>query len=537
MPTQLADLSDFLAALRVNGVPVGPREVERLRQLFALQPEMDRDGLKHLLSALLIKTPTQREAFEPLFAEWCPTHEAEWPDESPPDAPIETPSIPTAPALTPGMPEEPDEPPSRWRLGLLALAAALLCGALIWWFWPKQPVVVTPPPRVKSTQPRPPKHTVAPNELHDQPVEAVWYWKATIDADNIVTPWRLGPIELEVLGLIALAAAYAMWRRYHQRFPDISPLAYRDAGRRRQPLPPPERDDSALTEARERRQMVWRIDQFISEDLTRRLDLPHTVDATAQAGGFIELRFAAAVYDREVWFWLDRQLERDIPQAAVEQLRAALAASGLQARQGYFTDAPDRIDWPEQSGYQPHHEEGHGRQALVAILTDGEGLVQRLGNPRHQLATERLLRHLRHWPRLCFIDCSASGARLAAALDKYGLETIALEALPQWLGGTVTQTPAAAGLGEAFYGDERVWIAALALGGRQAARDTAHSLRVALGLHCSPWRVEAIMAAAWRSGAAQIDWLMRNAPLTADDAPRAGEHGPPGAGLVDAALR
>lgn len=309
---------------------------------------------------------------------------------------------------------------------------------------------------------------------------------------------------------------------YHQRFPKIVPIAYRDVGRRRQPLPPPNRDDGALTPVRERRQMVWRIDQFVSEDLTHRLDLPHTVDATARAGGFVELRFEPAVYDREIWFWRDRQLDRETPQDAIDQLSAALSSGGLPARQGRFTDVPDRIDWPEQSGYRPDHEDGHGRQTLVAIFTDGEGLANRLGSARHQLATERLLRHLRLWPRLCVVDCSESGTRLETLLGKYGIETIALQDLPQWLGGTVTRTQAATPLGQAFYGDERVWIAALALGGNSVSRASASSLRVALGLRCSPWLVDDVMDAARQSGAMQIDWLMRNASLTEDGTPAPG---------------
>lgn len=522
MPPQLADLGDFLAALRINGVPVGPGEVERLRQLFALQPHLDRDGLKHLLSALLIKTPTQREVFEPLFAEWCPAHVAEWPDESAPVVPMDVSPDPASPLLPLQPEKEPDELKSVLRPWLLAIGVALLCGLLIWWLRSPRPVVVQQDGSKLSTVPRPPKHSVAPNELHDRPVETAWFWQATIDEANIVNPWRLGPIELTLLGLAALAAAFTIWWRYRRRFPDIVPIPYRDAIRRRQPLPPPDRDDSALTSVRERRQMVWRIDQFVSEDLTRRLDLPQTVDATARTGGFVALHFEPAVYNREIWFWQDRQLERETPQAAIDQLCAALLAGGLPARQGRFTDVPDRIDWLEQSGYRPDHEEGHGRQALVVILTDGEGLAHRLGNARHQLATERLLRHLRHWPRLCFVDCSTSGTRLASLLNQYGIETIALEALPQWLGGTVTRTQTTASLGDAFYGDERVWIAALALGGRQISRANAHSLRVALGLRCSPWRVEDVMDAARQSGTPQIDWLMRNASLTADNTPMPG---------------
>jgi uncharacterized protein with von Willebrand factor type A (vWA) domain len=75
----LAELGDFLAALRVNGVPVGPTQIDRLRQLFALEPRLDRESLKSMRSALLVKTPAQREVFEALFASWCPDHAADWP--------------------------------------------------------------------------------------------------------------------------------------------------------------------------------------------------------------------------------------------------------------------------------------------------------------------------------------------------------------------------------------------------------------------------------------------------------------------------
>ena len=50
--------------------------------------------------------------------------------------------------------------------------------------------------------------------------------------------------------------------------------------------------------------------------------------------------------------------------------------------------------------------------------------------------------------------------------------------------------------GSEFYGDARVWAAAVALGGMQAETASAHSLRVALRLNVSPWRVDQIMAEA-----------------------------------------
>ena len=62
-------------------MPVGPADIDRLRQLFALEPRLDRGSLKSMLSALLVKTPAQREVFEALFAGWCPDHAADWPEE------------------------------------------------------------------------------------------------------------------------------------------------------------------------------------------------------------------------------------------------------------------------------------------------------------------------------------------------------------------------------------------------------------------------------------------------------------------------
>lgn len=160
-------------------------------------------------------------------------------------------------------------------------------------------------------------------------------------------------------------------------------------------MPAPQRDDSALIPVQQRRHLVWSIEQFVSDDPTHRLDLPRTVAATARAAGYLQLHLAPAVYERAVWFWLDRQLDRATPHLAVQQLLATLAASGLEARQGAFTDVPTRVDWPGQPGYRPAHEEGVGRQAVVAIFSDGLGLQQRLDHPLSRVATARLLRSLR----------------------------------------------------------------------------------------------------------------------------------------------
>ena len=196
--------------------------------------------------------------------------------------------------------------------------------------------------------------------------------------------------------------------------------------------------------------------------------------------------------------------------------------AGLEAHQGLFTDVPDRVDWPEQTGYRPAHEEGHGRQALVAIFTDGEGLARRLDNPLSRPAVERLLRNLRRWPRLCFVECATTDARLEPLLAPYGLETITLADLPHWLGGMEPRAGTEAPPGADVYGDARVWAAAVALGGTQAETASAHSLRVALRLNVSPWHVDQILAEAQQPGMRQrlINWLLRCEPLDENGMPQ-----------------
>jgi formylglycine-generating enzyme required for sulfatase activity len=525
MPQQLVELDGFLATLRINGVPVGPADIDRLRRLFALEPRLDRNSLKTLLSALLVKTPVQRETFETLFADWCPDHEADWSNTDVVEREVQAEQPETRrPSQAPPSLDTIIAPPPPARSLLRWLAAALLVvlvGALLAWWWPRPipPTLHEPLPRAVSVPPTP--DAGDPDALPATPVDTVWLWQADVDTSAIHAPWRLGPLAYLLLCLAALATAGAAWWRYRKQLPAPPPESQSYVGYGWQPLPIPERDDGALIEARDRRQLVWNIEHFVSDDPTHRLHLPRTVEATAKAGGYVHLHFTPAVYNREIWFWLDRQVERSTPRAMVQQLTATLAAAGLQARQGWFTDVPDRVDWPEQHGYRPVYEEGSGRQALVAIFSDGEGLAQRLNNPLYHPATTRLLRDLRHWPRLCFVDCSPAGDRLASLLARFGLEVIALEAVSRWLGGVAAETPGATPLGSALYGDARVWAAAVALGGTQVDTASAHSLRVALRLRVSPWLVDQMVAEAHQSGEAtrHVNWLLRCEPLGASGLP------------------
>ncbi len=496
---RLAGLDDFLATLRRNGVPVGPGEIERLRHLFERKPSLDRAGLKALLGALLVKTPAQRQTFESLFTAWCPDHEADWPAEPPP--PAAAPSSGETLSPQPGEPVEPVvEPPPAPRRFLYwlpgALAGALALAVLLWQLLTPQIIEQKLP--VEKPWPLPPAPENPDPDLPDQPVDKVWFWRTNeVKPETVRVPNRLGPLPLTLLGTTALALALGLAWRYRRRFPVIEPAPARYRGVGWQPLPPPPRDDSALIDARSRRQLVWNIERFIADDPTRRLNLPRTVNETAQAGGFTRLHFQHAVYARDIWFWLDRHLEWRTPREVAAQLGATLRAAGLETRQGFFTDVPHRVDWPAQPGYHPVAEEGQGRQALVAIFSDGAGLRRQLDHPLQREKTRRLLGSLQRWPRLCWVDCSPQGDQLSAlfAAQRLSLEVVALAQLPAWLGGVTADAPVAVPQDDSLFGDARRWAAVTALGGAQADAAAAHTLRVLLGLSVSPWRIDRILAA------------------------------------------
>ncbi|MFO1432959.1 MAG: SUMF1/EgtB/PvdO family nonheme iron enzyme [Candidatus Competibacteraceae bacterium] len=504
-PDRLAGLDDFLATLRLNGLPVGPGEIERLRHLFERAPALDRAGLKTLLGALLVKTPAQHRTFEGLFAAWCPDHDADWPAEPP--QPTAVPSSGSAPPPLVGEPMEPAvelPPESRrflyWLPGMLVVMLAL--AVLLWWLIGQgvtpPPIPGMPPPREDALPPSPTGENLDP-DLPDQPVNTVWFWRIDeIKPETIWVPNRLGPRPLVLLGATALMLALGLAWRYRRRFPVIEPTPLRYGGAGWQPLPPPLRDDSALIDARSRRQLVWNIERFITDDPTRRLNLSRTVHETAQAGGFTRLHFQPAVYARDIWFWLDRHLEGRTPREVAAQLGTTLRAAGLETRQGFFTDVPHRVDWPAQPGYRPVAEEGQGRQALVVIFSDGAGLRRQLEHPLHREETRRLLGSLQRWPRLCWVDCSPQGDQLSALFvaQRVSLEVVALAQLPAWLGGVTADAPVAAPQDDALYGDARRWAAVVALGGVQADAAAAHTLRVLLGLSVSPWQIDRILAAA-----------------------------------------
>ena len=121
-------IESLLLALREVGLPVGVAELDRLRQVFSLQPELaDGDAdqarrrLKVWLRALLVKSSQDRATFERIYDRWLARAEQDLQFRALPESPP-TPPPPPPPPLQPPIPPERD-----WR-GWQAAAAILVLG-------------------------------------------------------------------------------------------------------------------------------------------------------------------------------------------------------------------------------------------------------------------------------------------------------------------------------------------------------------------------------------------------------------------------
>ncbi len=497
-----ADWKAFLATLRAEGIPIGTGELIRLQLAFEQEPQLDREGLKQLLACTLVKDRQQRETFELLFEQWCPEEKEEeaLPEQAPqPEpGPVTTESETVQPALKSPPPEPPPQPPpprkisrgrlppeTRWFLAVIVVAAGLFLGGLCYWWMQPVPEKLPELPSTADTTP-PPQPA---DEL--QPVSAFYVWMPEIGLAPF--PW----VEIAWLpGILGIASSIFLWKRYRRRT------------RLPEPAPEPSRRDidwlpwlklessgPELLNPEDLRTLVWGIGRFVSDEPTQEIDIAKTVAATANSGGIPELHYRPAVYQREVWLWQDAMTQDPLMERLVTELETALTRAGLPVRVGWFTDTPERIVWREGQVFSTLILEGHRQSALVAILTDGRGLRLADQSDLDKQPLALLLNGLAQWPQLTFVDVGRGRQGLAEVLHPYGLDCIAPEGLPAFLGVRVTGAPPARKGDERLLGELRLWAAALALSPEAVDENEAFALRRALGLTLPSWALRDVSQA------------------------------------------
>ena len=497
LPPELAEL---LGRLRARGLAVTSLELERLQRLLALDGALAADGdadpLLALLTAVLCKDEPGRALLRREYGVWAAGYLA------PPTQSAGTDAEPAAVAADPfgaalrggggGADESARRPWRRW-LGLVrgwrapaGGVALLLLGALAWWWF-----AVAPPPAPPARSgpaaaaPAVPAGALCPADLPSVPAPQVWAWVPVADA----RPWALLGAGALFVGLLG-AAARRLWPAARRGRPAGDRGAGEDAAPWRALPPRPVHGDLLLTPDG-RRELVWSIERYLSEDPDRALDPEATVAASARAAGVPHLIRRRRGFPREVWLWCDRTSARPEPQARlVLEVRRALEQANLPVRVARFHGLPGRLTWEDsREPFAPGAVQAAGAAALVAVLTDGAALIRAWENPGERPRLDPLLRELRSWPRLLLVDLGDGGLTRLAPL--WRLPVCGGEGLAAWLAcarvGPAAAGPAAAPTPPPDPAQLDLWAGACLLAPDRPDQTEAERLRRAMGLHPGPF--------------------------------------------------
>jgi hypothetical protein len=318
--------------------------------------------------------------------------------------------------------------------------------------------------------------------------------------------WELG------LGISALLAATALWLALKRRrwLPEPEPLPTRKGAPRillqGEPVGP------VLLNPEQQEALVWGIGHFEAEALTRKLDIPATVRATARAAGITTMEFHSARYQREVWLWLDKAAADANLARLAEEIERLLSVHGLAVERATFWGVPSSLSTAYGQVFAPKEIEERREVALVTVLTDGRLLAHQYEADDHRVRIDALLRGLSYWPHLWFVwtrPLVLPGLRRFWRAMRWCVSTRKLAAR---ISGAATVRP----LQALQPGDEHVWTAACAL--VPAPVDDNTALRYHLKLRSSPWALRGMLAQSsgpperllWPQGqrAELVNWLV-----------------------------
>jgi formylglycine-generating enzyme required for sulfatase activity len=253
-----------------------------------------------------------------------------------------------------------------------------------------------------------------------------------------------------------------------------------------------------LLNVRSEEALVWGIGRFVSEERTRRLDVPASINATVAAAGIPTLRFLRARHQREVWLWMDESAagtDREygpLLRQLVLELGVSLRRGGLPVEQALYWGLPDRLSRLLESGhlegeFAPSEVDERRDAALIVLLTDGRILVDALTQDRFIGETRALLRQLAHFPKLAFCDVSRGTFGLAQHLRKFELEVLLPEQVAKFLGGVpLDPLRPPQPVQTQLVGDLRLWAAACALSPYPLDEETLFLVRDQLSLAVEP---------------------------------------------------
>lgn len=216
---------------------------------------------------------------------------------------------------------------------------------------------------------------------------------------------------------LAAGGAYAGWLLYWQRL-------------RLPPLPTPQPDDEGcgfsiasiggprapVVSAKRARRLADMLGQTASDEATRRLDLPRTVERTSRAGGFPQFAWQADRITRRVLILEDARIDPACVSGAIDDLQRGLERTGVDVQRVWFREGIGRFA-DARGGVRELRELAAWRQqTIVLVHTDGSGF--------HYRAERDSLAALAEWPHVAVLD-PRSPDRRDPATDPLAAVTLA----------------------------------------------------------------------------------------------------------------
>jgi formylglycine-generating enzyme required for sulfatase activity len=247
--------------------------------------------------------------------------------------------------------------------------------------------------------------------------------------------------------------------------------------------------------------LVWGNVRETADRFTESIDMPRSVDVSIDTG-VPTLCFVSATEQRGVWIWRDLEMDGhgSLASRLERELEETLREAGLPVHVAEFEGVPAMLKLGGRK-LSAATLLGVGRPPRVAVMTDGDRLRRRLRNASTRASTEGLLRLLRRWDGLAFVDFEGPRSELAMVARAWHLLRITPEQAAAHLAG---EAPREGPLVASH--DLLRWEAACAMAPRVMVEDDAQRLRQTLELRASAFDIEELRARASHGGRSWLEW-------------------------------
>ncbi len=258
------------------------------------------------------------------------------------------------------------------------------------------------------------------------------------------------------------------------------------------PLARVELTGPVLLDTATQQDLVWGLGRYVTDRITRTLDVRATVAETTASAGIPKLRFLAAHEHWAVWLWIDDSSGDALIRRVADETQKTLVAAGLQVEIARFTAIPDKLYHEDGTALRGSEMEPKKATSVVAVLTDGRDLSIAASSRQRRAEVTAVLQSLARFPRIALIDFGEGRHKLQQLARPLGVMVLEPEQMARFLADGVEARSQGEPAPIVLEGPAKAWAAACALCPRPVDQEAAFSLRDRLKLEVTGWSMRAI---------------------------------------------